>query len=388
MTCERAVGRMPAVRARSRRVERRGGGASPHLRRLPRGVGGGERRRGRGARRVDRRRRPRSARAPAAPDRAGRPPDRRIRGGWSASRRRPSSLFVLVPAPAAPRPRRPASRGRRARARWPGSRRAGRCARSRSTPRGPKPPPPTRRRSTTWIPRNSSGSSAPGRSDATTRLAGFAGRWRWGRAPSWRRTTATRARRRRQCGSKSRPASAPQVQQVLGLTDQQALQLRATLGVYGPKRRAMEREERAIKQGLQGQLRPGIAAERGQRGPAHRPAAGAEGDLRADLRGRGQGNGEVPHRGAARPVPGHAGAADGADRGHPPPAAAGRDAAGPRSRRARRSAPSCATGAPRATFLAVGPEWRNGRRNGLKIRRGQPRASSTLASGTSSRETT
>jgi Spy/CpxP family protein refolding chaperone len=51
-----------------------------------------------------------------------------------------------------------------------------------------------------------------------------------------------------------------QVQQVLGLTDQQAVQLRATLGVYGPKRRAMEREERAIKLGLQGQLRPGVAA--------------------------------------------------------------------------------------------------------------------------------
>ncbi len=51
-----------------------------------------------------------------------------------------------------------------------------------------------------------------------------------------------------------------QVQQVLGLTDQQAAQLRATLGVYGPKRRAMERQERAIKLGLQGQLRPGVAA--------------------------------------------------------------------------------------------------------------------------------
>ena len=52
-----------------------------------------------------------------------------------------------------------------------------------------------------------------------------------------------------------------QVRQVLGLTDQQAAQLRATLGVYGPKRRAMEREERAINLGLQGQLRPGIAAD-------------------------------------------------------------------------------------------------------------------------------
>ena len=51
-----------------------------------------------------------------------------------------------------------------------------------------------------------------------------------------------------------------QVQATLGLTDQQAAQLRATLGVYGPRRRQMEREERAIKLGLQGQLRPGVAA--------------------------------------------------------------------------------------------------------------------------------
>ncbi len=52
-----------------------------------------------------------------------------------------------------------------------------------------------------------------------------------------------------------------QIQQVLGLTDQQAVQLRTTLNTYAPRRRALEREERAIKQGLQGQLRPGIAAD-------------------------------------------------------------------------------------------------------------------------------
>ena len=51
-----------------------------------------------------------------------------------------------------------------------------------------------------------------------------------------------------------------QVQEMLGLTDQQATQLRATLGTYAPKRRAMEREERGIKRALQAQLRPGIAA--------------------------------------------------------------------------------------------------------------------------------
>jgi Spy/CpxP family protein refolding chaperone len=53
---------------------------------------------------------------------------------------------------------------------------------------------------------------------------------------------------------------AQQIQANLGLTDQQAVKLRATFNAYAPKRRAMEQEERAIKRGLQGQLRPGIAA--------------------------------------------------------------------------------------------------------------------------------
>jgi len=51
-----------------------------------------------------------------------------------------------------------------------------------------------------------------------------------------------------------------QVQQALGLTDQQAAQLKATFQTYSQQRRAMERTERALKQALQGQLRPGIAA--------------------------------------------------------------------------------------------------------------------------------
>ncbi|MEZ4411834.1 MAG: Spy/CpxP family protein refolding chaperone [Gemmatimonadales bacterium] len=53
---------------------------------------------------------------------------------------------------------------------------------------------------------------------------------------------------------------AQQIQTNLGLTDEQAVKLRATFNTYAPKRRAMEQEERAIKRGLQGQLRPGIAA--------------------------------------------------------------------------------------------------------------------------------
>lgn len=50
------------------------------------------------------------------------------------------------------------------------------------------------------------------------------------------------------------------VQTNLGLSDQQAMKLRATFQTYNPRRRAMEAEERSIKQALQGQLRPGIAA--------------------------------------------------------------------------------------------------------------------------------
>ena len=51
-----------------------------------------------------------------------------------------------------------------------------------------------------------------------------------------------------------------QVQATLGLTDQQAAQLRATFQTYSQQRRAMERTERALKQALQGQLLPGVAA--------------------------------------------------------------------------------------------------------------------------------
>lgn len=53
---------------------------------------------------------------------------------------------------------------------------------------------------------------------------------------------------------------AQQIQTAMGLTDQQAVKLRATFNTYAPKRRAMEAQERSIKQALQGQLRPGIAA--------------------------------------------------------------------------------------------------------------------------------
>lgn len=53
---------------------------------------------------------------------------------------------------------------------------------------------------------------------------------------------------------------AQQIQATLGLSDEQTVKLRATFNTYAPKRRAMEQEERGLKRGLQGQLRPGIAA--------------------------------------------------------------------------------------------------------------------------------
>lgn len=53
---------------------------------------------------------------------------------------------------------------------------------------------------------------------------------------------------------------AQQIQTTLALSDEQTVKLRATFNTYAPRRRAMEQEERSIKRALQGQLRPGIAA--------------------------------------------------------------------------------------------------------------------------------
>lgn len=55
---------------------------------------------------------------------------------------------------------------------------------------------------------------------------------------------------------------AARVQEELGLTDQQALKLRETVGVYFVKRRTLEAEERRLRQSLAGELRPGVAANK------------------------------------------------------------------------------------------------------------------------------
>ena len=52
------------------------------------------------------------------------------------------------------------------------------------------------------------------------------------------------------------------VQEELGLSDQQALKLRETVGIYFVKRRTLEAEERRLRQGLAAELRPGVAANR------------------------------------------------------------------------------------------------------------------------------
>jgi hypothetical protein len=52
------------------------------------------------------------------------------------------------------------------------------------------------------------------------------------------------------------------VQEELGLTDQQSLKLRETVGTYFVKRRALEAEERRLRQSLAGELRPGVAANK------------------------------------------------------------------------------------------------------------------------------
>ncbi len=52
------------------------------------------------------------------------------------------------------------------------------------------------------------------------------------------------------------------VKEELGLTDQQALKLRETVGTYFVKRRTLEAEERRLRQGLAAELRPGVAANK------------------------------------------------------------------------------------------------------------------------------
>jgi len=50
------------------------------------------------------------------------------------------------------------------------------------------------------------------------------------------------------------------VQEELGLTDQQSSRLREVVWQYFAKRKAMEAEERQVRQGLAAELRPGVAA--------------------------------------------------------------------------------------------------------------------------------
>ncbi|HWA55657.1 MAG TPA: hypothetical protein VG692_00270 [Gemmatimonadales bacterium] len=52
------------------------------------------------------------------------------------------------------------------------------------------------------------------------------------------------------------------VQEELGLTEQQSLKLRETVGTYFVKRRTLEAEERRLRQALAAELRPGIAANK------------------------------------------------------------------------------------------------------------------------------
>jgi len=55
---------------------------------------------------------------------------------------------------------------------------------------------------------------------------------------------------------------AARVQEDLGLNDQQAARLRQVVGNYFVKRRGLEAEERRLRAGLAGELRPGVAANK------------------------------------------------------------------------------------------------------------------------------
>ena len=52
-----------------------------------------------------------------------------------------------------------------------------------------------------------------------------------------------------------------QVKEQLGLTDEQAGRLRTAMAGIAEKRRTMERQERVLRQALNRQLRPGVAAD-------------------------------------------------------------------------------------------------------------------------------
>ena len=54
---------------------------------------------------------------------------------------------------------------------------------------------------------------------------------------------------------------AAQMREQLQLTDDQETKVRAIMSGYAERRRALERDERAMRQALNGQLRPGIAAK-------------------------------------------------------------------------------------------------------------------------------
>ncbi len=52
------------------------------------------------------------------------------------------------------------------------------------------------------------------------------------------------------------------VKEELGLTDQQATRMTEVVGGYFARRRAMEQDERRLRQELAGELRPGVAANK------------------------------------------------------------------------------------------------------------------------------
>ena len=54
---------------------------------------------------------------------------------------------------------------------------------------------------------------------------------------------------------------AARLKQELALTDEQDVKVRAVMGAYADRRRALEAQERALRQALTQQLRPGVAAD-------------------------------------------------------------------------------------------------------------------------------
>jgi DNA anti-recombination protein RmuC len=83
-----------------------------------------------------------------------------------------------------------------------------------------------------------------------------------GGMPVWAQGSDSVAPRREELRRRLDDRFRSRVQEELGLTEQQGARLRQTAETFAGRRRELEARERAVRSALEGQLRPGIAANR------------------------------------------------------------------------------------------------------------------------------